>query len=238
MEIERRMEAIRTIGGIAEAAAQVSQYIESVYAKQLSVASEALASTRSDLDTIRGLIDGLTTTTVDAASLSGKALVEAYKAGEVAAEDLSETQKGALAAQLAAEETAAKRREKAQQQAALAAWEAQHSAALATALINIPLAVSQALAGAPYPFNLVLAGISGGLATAAAVQVANEKPPTFRAGNLPGMKPQGDQRLAYIEPASEVVAPASAVQAMGGQEAARRCWGPGACSPMWWMAMK
>jgi hypothetical protein len=54
------------------------------------------------------------------------------------------------------------------------------------------------------------------------VQVANEKPPTFRAGNIPGMKPQGDQRLAYIEPASEVVAPASAVQAMGGQEATRR----------------
>ena len=217
MEAERRKATQDTLNAMLSAAQQVSQAFEAAFARQLDAATTALDAARSDLDTIRGLIDGLALDTVDAASLSGKALVDAYKAGKVAAEDLSEAQKTSLASQLAAEEAAAQKREKAQQQAALAAWEAQHSAALATALINIPLAVSQALAGAPYPFNLVLAGISGGLATAAAVQVANEKPPAFRAGK----QPDADQYLAYIEP-SEVVAPASAVQAMGGQEATRR----------------
>lgn len=222
IERQRREAAQDTLNAILSAAQQVAQAFEAAYGRQLAAAQTALDATRSDLDTIQGLIDGLSVDTVDAAKLSGAALMEAYRAGKVAAEDLSETQRESLASQLAAEQDAAKKREKAQQDAALAAWEAQHAAALATALVNIPLAISQALAGAPYPINLALAAVSGGLATAAAVQVANEKPPTFRAGNLPGMTPQGDQRLAYIEPASEVVAPASAVQAMGGQEQARR----------------
>lgn len=221
IERQRRQAAQDTLNAILSAAQQVSQAFEAAFGRQLAAAQTALDATRSDLDTIRGLIDGLSIETVDAARLSGAALVDAYKAGKVAAEDLSETQRESLAAQLAAEEAAAAKREKAQQDAALAAWEAQHAAAMATALINIPLAISQALAGAPYPINLALAAISGGLATAAAVQVANESPPSFRSGKMPDYQPRGDQRLAYIEP-SEVVAPASAVQAMGGQDATRR----------------
>lgn len=223
IERQRREAAQSTLSAILSAAQQVSQAFEAAFGRQLAAAQTALDATRSDLDTIRGLIDGLAMETVNAATLSGTALVEAYKAGKVAAEDLTETQKQALATQLAAEEAAAVKREKAQQAAALAAWEAQHSAALATALVNIPLAVSQALAGAPYPINLALAAISGGLATAAAVQVANESPPSFRSGKMPDFGRQGDQRLAFVEP-SEVVAPASAVQAMGGQEATRRAF--------------
>lgn len=223
IERQRRQAAQDTLNAILSAAQQVSQAFEAAFGRQLAAAQTALDATRSDLNTIRGLIDGLSIETVDAAKLSGSALVDAYKAGKVAAEDLSETQRESLAAQLAAEEAAAQKREKAQQDAALAAWEAQHAAAMATALINIPLAISQALAGAPYPINLALAAISGGLATAAAVQVANESPPSFRSGKLPDHQPRGDQRLAYIEP-SEVVAPASAVQAMGGQEATRRAF--------------
>lgn len=197
------------------AAQQVADAIGEVFARQQAAAEEALSETQGNLERIQGLLDGLSTATVDAASLSGQALVDAYASGEVAAEDLTETQRSALERQLQAEEKAAKVREKAQKEAALAAWEAQHAAALASALINIPLAVSQTLGSVPYPANIPLAILAGGLAAAAAAEVASQEPPSFRAGYMP------DQRLAYIEPQSEIVAPASAVQAMGGQQAAR-----------------
>lgn len=201
-----------------QAAQQVAAAIGNVFAQQQAKAEEALAATRSELDKIAGLLEGLSMVTVDAATLSGDALVQAYTSGQVAAEDLSTSQKVYLQQQLQQEQDAAKQREQAQKDAALAAWEAQHATALAMALINIPLAVSQALASAPYPANLVFAGISGALAGAAAIAVAAEKPPSFRAGYMP------DQRLAMIEPQSEIVAPASAVQAMGGREAAQKAF--------------
>lgn len=200
------------------AAQQVAAAIGEVFARQQAKAEEALAATRSELDQIAGLLEGLSMVTVDAAALSGDALVQAYTSGQVAAEDLSTSQKLYLQQQLQQEQDAAKKREQAQKDAALASWEAQHATALAMALINIPLAISQALASAPYPANLVFAGISGGLAAGAAIAVAAEKPPSFRAGYMP------DQRLAMIEPQSEIVAPASAVQAMGGQEAAQKAF--------------
>lgn len=197
------------------AAQQVADAIGEVFARQQAAAAEALAATKDDLERIEDLLDGLSTATVDAASLSGRALMDAYASGEVAAEDLSETQRAQLEKQLRSEEKAAKIREKAQKEAALAAWEAQHAAAVASALINIPLAVSQTLGSVPYPANIPLSILAGGLAAAAAAEVAMQEPPSFRSGYMP------DQRLAYIEPQSEIVAPASAVQALGGHQAAR-----------------
>jgi len=201
-----------------QAAQQVAAAIGDVFAQQQAKAEEALSATRSELDQIAGLLEGLSTATVDAASLSGQALIDAYASGQVAAEDLSDTQRAAVESQLKAEQKAAEAREQAQKDAALAAWDAQHSTAVAMALINIPLAISQALASAPYPANLVFAGISGALAAAAAVAVAAEKPPSFRAGYMP------DQKLAMYEPASEMFVPASGVQAMGGRESAQKAF--------------
>jgi hypothetical protein len=89
-------------------------------------------------------------------------------------------------------------------------------AALAQAGLNTAFAVSNALATPlPPPFPqiaAVAAGISGAVAMAV---IAAKQPPSFRSGYMP------DQQLAMIEPQSELVAPASAVQALGGMDAAR-----------------
>ena len=92
----------------------------------------------------------------------------------------------------------------------------QQAAAVAQAAINTALAVSNALAlplPPPLPqITAVAAGIAGAAQVAAITSTA---PPSFRSGYMP------DQQLAFIEPQSEIVAPASAVQALGGRDAAR-----------------
>ena len=92
----------------------------------------------------------------------------------------------------------------------------QQGAAVAAATINTGLAVSNALA-LPLPPPLPqIAAVAAGIA--GAVQVVNilaTPPPSFRSGYMP------DQQLAMIEPQSEMVVPASGVQAMGGMAAAR-----------------
>jgi hypothetical protein len=92
----------------------------------------------------------------------------------------------------------------------------QQAAAGAQAAINTALAVSNALA-LPLPPPLPqIAAVAAGIAGAAQVAtIAATPPPSFRTGYMP------DQQLAYIEPQSEIVAPASAVQALGGRDAAR-----------------
>ncbi|MBU6364778.1 MAG: hypothetical protein KJT01_01075 [Gemmatimonadetes bacterium] len=92
----------------------------------------------------------------------------------------------------------------------------QQAAAVAQAAINTALAVSNALA-LPLPPPLPqIAAVAAGIAGAAQVAaITSTPPPSFRSGYMP------DQQLAYFEPQSEIVAPASAVQAMGGKDAAR-----------------
>ena len=92
----------------------------------------------------------------------------------------------------------------------------QQAAAVAQAAINTALAVSNALA-LPLPPPLPqIAAVAAGIAGAAQVAaITSTAPPSFRSGYMP------DQQLAFIEPQSEIVAPASAVQAMGGKDAAR-----------------
>lgn len=97
-----------------------------------------------------------------------------------------------------------------------AAFAASKAAALAQSAINTALSVSNALATPlppPAPQIAAAAALVSGLAAAAAI--ATTQPPSFRSGYMP------DQQLAFIEPQSEIVAPASAVQAMGGKDAAR-----------------
>ena len=92
----------------------------------------------------------------------------------------------------------------------------QQAAAVAQAAINTALAVSNALA-LPLPPPLPqIAAVAAGIAGAAQVAaITSTAPPSFRSGYMP------DQQLAFIEPQSEIVAPASAVQALGGRDAAR-----------------
>lgn len=217
---EARQEKIRdTLRAIAGATVDtlgaMLDYAASRAGEAFTAAQDAATDAASQVTELESLIEGLGLTTVDAAALTGQALVDAYKEGKVAAEDLTETQKRQLAEQLAAEADAARQREGEQRAAALAAWEAQHEAAIATALLQIPLSVATALGSVPFPFNIPLAAAAGALATKAAADVAAQTPPSFRTGYMP------DQQLAFIEPQSEIVAPASAVQALGGRDAAR-----------------
>jgi len=97
-----------------------------------------------------------------------------------------------------------------------AAFLASKAAALAQAGINTAIAFSNALAAPlppPLPQIAAAAALIAGLAAAASI--AAKQPPSFRSGYMP------DQQLAMIEPQSELVAPASAVQALGGMDAAR-----------------
>lgn len=217
---EARQEKIRdTLRAIAGATLDtlgaMLDYAASRAGEAFTAAQEAATDAASQVAELESLIEGLGLTTVDAAALTGDALVNAYKDGKVAAEDLTEAQKKQLAARLKAEADAARQIEEEQQAAALAAWESQHAAALATALLQIPLSIAQTLGSVPFPFNIPLAAAAGALATKAAADVASTPPPSFRSGYMP------DQQLAYFEPQSEIVAPASAVQAMGGKDAAR-----------------
>lgn len=215
-----RAESIKaTAKAVAQSAAdmigQVLSYASERAQQAFDEARQATLDAANEVAELDSLIEGLSDTTTDAAALTGQALVDAYKEGKVAAEDLTETQKRQLAEQLAAEADAARQREGEQRAAALAAWETQHAAALATALLQIPLSVATALGSVPFPFNIPLAAAAGALATKAAADVAAQTPPSFRTGYMP------DQQLAYFEPQSEIVAPASAVQAIGGRDAAR-----------------
>ncbi|NDE02649.1 MAG: hypothetical protein EBZ91_13100, partial [Gammaproteobacteria bacterium] len=204
--------------GVADLTGQILGAAADSASAALDAAMTAAADAASQIEEIDRLLEGLGTSTVDAAKLSGDALVEAYRSGQVAAEELSDAQRSQIESQLEAEKAAAQELQKAQQAAALSAWEDQHAAALATALLNIPLAVSQALGSAPFPFNIPLAAAAGGLAAKAAADVASQAPPSFRTGYMP------DQQLAYIEPGSEMVVPASGVQAMGGRQAAEQAF--------------
>ena len=98
----------------------------------------------------------------------------------------------------------------------LALFGIQKAAAAAQAAINTGLAVSNALA-LPLPPPLPqIAAVAAGIAGAAQVAtIISAPPPSFRSGYMP------DQQLAMIEPGSEIVAPASAVQNLGGMERAR-----------------
>ena len=100
-----------------------------------------------------------------------------------------------------------------------AAFAASKAAALAQAGINTALAFSNALAAPlppPLPQIAAAAALVSGLAAVAGI--AAQQPPSFRSGYMP------DQQLAMIEPGSEIVAPASAVQNLGGMERAREAF--------------
>lgn len=217
---EAKQEQIRsTLKSVAMAAADtvgaMLDYAATRAGEAFDAARQAATDAAAQVAGLESLIEGLGLTTVDSATLTGEALVNAYKDGKVAAEDLTEAQKRQVAERLAAEADAARQLEGEQRAAALASWESQHEAAVAAALLQIPLSIAQTLGSVPFPFNIPLAAAAGALATKAAADVAAASPPSFRSGYMP------DQQLAYIEPQSEIVAPASAVQALGGRKAAR-----------------
>ena len=152
---------------------------------QAEATQDALAATEERLVGIRDLMAGLNTDTVDAADLAGKALVDAYKSGEVAAEDLSAAQKSAIAATLKAEEDALVAKQTRQEKQ----LEQEKKIALRLFRIQQALQIAQSV-GSAAAFILqggaqlgIPGAIAAGIAAAAQVTaIAAAEPPSFRRG--------------------------------------------------------
>jgi hypothetical protein len=215
---EARAGLVAFASGVVDLTGQILMAVGDSSSTALSAAVSAAANAASQIEETDRLLEGLGLATVDTVTLTGDALTEAYRAGEVAAEDLTEQQKRQIESQLLEEKAAAEKFQEQQKEAALEAWRINHAAAVAEALVQVPLAATKALGSAPFPLNVALAALSGALAAASAAKVAAQQPPSFRTGYMP------DQQLAYIEPGSEMVVPASGVQAMGGRQAAEQAF--------------
>lgn len=228
---KRRAQREQLIDGLSEIeragadlALDILGRVEDRYAEMVANNMDAFQSAQATIDETRDLLDGLREP-IDAAKLSGDALVEAYREGEVAADDLSSAQKSAIAATLAAEAEAAKERSKLARRGALEAFEAQKKASMGQAVILGIQSVLQALAAAPPPINIGLAAIA---ATAAGLQIAAikaQEPPAFHAGGIIGA---GESRALP----GEVMLNRSAVQDLGGPAAANALNSPSGRAPM------
>ncbi len=163
------------VGQIGSIAAEIGSRFE-----------DALAETESQIDELDSLIDGLGTTTVDASKLSGKALVQAYKRGEVAAEDLSASQKAAIEATLQAEKAALKKRAEEEKKAALVAFRIQQATSIVQTIIATAQGVMSAFQLGPVAGAIAAAAIAALGATQVAL-IASQKP-KFHAGGLIGRR--------------------------------------------------
>ena len=123
-----------------------------------------LSETTDALNEIDELQADLSDKEIDASQLKGEALVEAYKNGEVAAEDLSKSQKRFIGTVLKADEEALKKKEKRQRAVAMAGFVTDKAAAISAVVFNTAEAVTKALAK--------LGPIAGGAAAGALIAIA------------------------------------------------------------------
>ena len=189
--------------------------------------SEAATQAITKVNKLHELLQGLSTETVDTATLSGKALVKAYKSGQVAAEDLSAAQRSELEKTLAMQEKAAKKEAKTKKEAALQAWEINQATAIAGATIQGIQAVVNALATVPYPAAPFVAAAAGTAAAVQVAEIASAKPPSFRAGGvISDAAPSAgaslpDVRMIAAE-LGESINTRRGTQNLGGEEGVRR----------------
>lgn len=207
--------ALDAVSSIADSAStMVGIQLDAVIAHGESLSS-ALETTRDQIAETQDLIAGLNTETVDAAKLSGKALVDAYTSGAVAAEDLSATQIAAVKATLDAEAAALEQKAatqeaqlKAEREAAREIFRIQQALQIASAVVSGAAFILQGGAQLGIP-----GAIAAGIAAATQVAlIATAEPPSFHAGGI-----IGDSTRALP---GEVVLNRSAVEAQGGPAAA------------------
>ena len=192
----------------------------------LQAESKAASSAFGEVERLQSLIEGLGLDTVDAATLSGKALVKAYKTGAVAAEDLTDAQKAQVEDALKAKEKAAEKEAKMHKRAALEAWNVSQAVSYAQAVVQGGLAIVNALATVPYP-AAPIAAVAAGVATGVQIaEIASAEPPSFRAGGVIGdLAPSAssllpDARLIAAE-VGESINTRRGTQTLGGEEGVR-----------------
>lgn len=173
--------------GVADQAASTADAIlgaagdaGELYADKLA---GALEQTQTRLGSIMEAIAGLTDESVAGADLAGVALVNAYVAGKVAAEDLTEAQKSMIASELEARAKAVAEQEAIQRDAAMKAFNVSKAAATSQALIAGAVAVMQALAQLG-PIAGTAAAVAIGATTAVQVATIAAQEPTFHTGGF------------------------------------------------------
>lgn len=185
----------KLISDVKSAAISAISDVMSAIGTFASLAADATASAATKsadrLDNLRGLLSDLRAETVDAATLSGDALVQAFKRGEVSADDLSEAQKESIDAVLSAAERAAAKRAKVERKAAIEAFETQQAVNIASAVVAGALAVLQAFAQlGPIAGGIAAVGIAA--TTAASIASIEAAKPSFHRGGIVSEAGQGE----------------------------------------------
>lgn len=210
---------------MANLATQYSGLLNSLLSQNLNAETEAANKAYEKVGRLQDLMKDLSTETVDAAGLSGKALVKAYKTGKVAADDLSESQRQRLEKTLEEEEKAAKKQAAMHKEAAMNSWRVTQALSLATAIVQGSVAVVNALATPPLnPFVVAATVAATGVEVAT---IASAKPPSFRAGGvISDAAPSAgaslpDVRMIAAE-LGESINTRRGTQNLGGEEGVRR----------------
>jgi hypothetical protein len=195
----RTADAAKTESARASADAIVATYgsilssVGDIASELGSRSAEALASTRSELEGVQAALDGLSTDTVSAATLSGEALVQAYKDGEIAAENLSNSQQKFVKDRLQAEKKALKEKEAAEKKAAMAAFVITQAVAIVQTIIATAQGVMSAFQLGPVAGAVAAAAI-GVLGATQVGLIASQKPQLHDGGFLAGGRAAPDER--------------------------------------------
>ena len=177
-------------------------------------AAQAAEKASDRLENIRGLLADLTAESVDASTLTGDALVKAYKRGEVGVEELSEAQKASIASALSAQEDAAAKRARSERKAALAAWQTQQGLNIAQTFAAGAVALIQAFAQLG-PVAGAIAGIGIAAATAASIATISSQKPSFHSGGVVGGSANGQGEVSARLLPGEALLNRQATNALG-----------------------
>lgn len=177
-------------------------------------AAEAAEKSADRLSNIRGLLADLTTESVDASTLTGDALVRAYKRGEVGAEELTEAQRKSIATVLSEQEAAAAARTRADRKAARAAWQTQQDLNIAQTFAAGAVALIQAFAQLG-PAAGAIAGIGIAAATAASIATISSQKPAFHSGGVVGGSANGQGEVSARLLPGEALLNRQATNALG-----------------------
>ena len=218
VKVEAAEEAKRAMEDIAASAGDtIGQVLGSLHTfagLAADAAGEAADRSMERLERIRGLLADLTTESVDASTLTGDALVAAYKRGEVGAEDLTEAQRKSIATVLSEQEAAAAARTRADRKAARAAWQTQQDLNIAQTFAAGAVALIKAFAELG-PVAGAIAGIGIAAATAASIATISSQKPAFHSGGVVGGSANGQGEVSARLLPGEALLNRQATNALG-----------------------
>lgn len=172
-----------TFDVVFSAASDIAGQLSYIVGEISGKLADAYQETQSQIDAIDGLLNDLSDSSVNYASLQGAALVSAYKDGEIAAEDLSSSQKTYLKSTLGAEQDALEKKAAAEKEAAQAAFDVTQGVAILQAIMGTAAGIMQAYAQLG-PIGGTIAGIAITALGAAQVGLIASQKPSFAAGGF------------------------------------------------------